>query len=73
MIKFIERLFIKRRVKQFKFMNKHCDLMGLYSVINLWTGKFYHTIHEYELMDYAEIWEKEHIKFIKRDCLIMIK
>ena len=47
--------------------------MGLYSVINLWTGKFYHTIHEYELMDYAEIWEKEHIKFIKRDCLIMIK
>lgn len=73
MIKFIERLFIKMRLKQFKFMNKHCDLMGLYGVIDLWTGKFYFTMYDYEFMNYEEIWNQTRIKFITRDHLIMIK
>lgn len=73
MIKFIERLFIKKRMKQFAFMNRHCSDNARYAIIDLWTGKFYYTIQELEYLDYAEAWDCGRVKYVMRDCLIMIK
>lgn len=73
MIKFIERLFIKHQQKRFAFMLKHCDRVDRYLVCNLWTGKFYFTMPEYELMNYEEIWYQSHLKWLKRGWLVLIK
>ena len=63
-------------MKQFAFMNRHCSDNARYAIIDLWTGKFYYTIQELEYLDYAEAWNNDtfgRVKYIKRDCLIMIK
>ena len=73
MIKFIERLFIKRRVKQYTLMNKYGEHMNRYIVVGLWSGKFYHSVGACEMLKYTEIWDKEHVRYVSRGKLIMIK
>ena len=70
---FITELFIRRRLKQYAFLNCHVKHNDRYIVANLYSGKFYHTLATSEYTKYADIWHKVNINYIVVEHLILIK
>ena len=72
MRKFIIDLFIKKRLKQYRVALHLASVNETYLIVDLWNGKYYHSIPEYDLVNYTDIWDEQDLDWRHRGWLIMI-
>ena len=71
--KIMTDLFIKRRLKQYRVALHLANVNETYLIVDLWTGKYYHSVTHYDLVNYLDIWEEQGIHWESSGWLIMIK
>ena len=69
---FIEKLFIKKRMKDYTFMRERALKMSRYVVVDLWNGKFYHTLGREEVNGFQNFCDHYNYKYIIHENMLFI-
>lgn len=66
------RFLAKRRARKLHTQNTISHLLQSYSVYNLWTGKYYFLIKEWDIINYDEIWYHQNLHWVIINNLIFV-
>lgn len=71
-MRLFRNLMIKYRCKKLRHNNMIAHLLNSFAVYDLWTGKYYFLMNEWDIINYDEIWLHMGLRYVIRGSIILV-